>query len=53
MTVSDAPSCGITYNHHSDNARCVIYNSNIYVTQATNVLAISNGTIINKYVHHL
>ncbi len=25
MIVSDAPSCGVTYNHHSDNSRGVIY----------------------------
>jgi hypothetical protein len=23
--ISDAPSCGVTYDHHSDNSRGVIY----------------------------
>ena len=25
MTVKDTPSCGITYNRHSDDSRVVIY----------------------------
>jgi hypothetical protein len=29
MTVSDAPSCGITYDFHSDESRDVNYNHNI------------------------
>jgi hypothetical protein len=33
--VSDAPSCGVTYNRHSDDSRGVIYNLNIFVIQAT------------------
>jgi hypothetical protein len=32
MTVSDAPSCGITYDCHSDNFRGVNYNRNIFKT---------------------
>jgi hypothetical protein len=30
MTVSDAESCGITYNHYSDASRGVIYNCIIF-----------------------
>ncbi len=36
-TVSDVPSCGITYDHYSDNSRGVIYNCNIFVVHATDV----------------
>jgi hypothetical protein len=25
MILSDTPSCGVTYDHHSDNSRGVIY----------------------------
>ncbi len=25
MSIRDAPSCGVTYDHHSDNTRGVIY----------------------------
>jgi hypothetical protein len=35
MTVSDAPSCGITYDHHSDYSGGVIYDCNIFIIQAT------------------
>jgi len=31
MTLSDAQSCGITYDQHSDNSRGVIYDLNIFV----------------------
>ncbi len=30
---SDAPRCGITYDHHSDDSRGVTYNHNIFITQ--------------------
>jgi hypothetical protein len=33
--VSDAPSCGVTYNRHSDNSRGAIYDRNIFIVQAT------------------
>ncbi len=32
MTVSDAPTCGKTYDNHSDNSTGVIYNHNIFNT---------------------
>ncbi len=35
MTESKALSCGITYNHHSDNSRVVIYDHNIFIIQTT------------------
>ncbi len=35
MTASDAPSCGITYDHHSDDSRGVIYDCNVFIIQAT------------------
>jgi hypothetical protein len=30
ITISGAPSCGIAYDHHSDDYRGVIYNCNIF-----------------------
>jgi hypothetical protein len=33
MTASDAPSCGFTYDHHSDDSRGVIYDRNIFIIQ--------------------
>ncbi len=34
-TVSDAPSCGVTYDRHSDDSRGVIYNRNVFMVQVT------------------
>ena len=34
-TVSDAPSCGITYDHYSDDTRGAIYDRNIFMIQVT------------------
>jgi hypothetical protein len=36
-TISDAPSCCITYSCHSDDFRVVIYDRNIFIVQATGV----------------
>ncbi len=36
-TVSDASSCGITYDRHSDNSVGVIYNRSIFVIHAPTV----------------
>jgi hypothetical protein len=38
MIVSDAPSCGVTYHHHSDNSGGVIYDRNILIIQSKKVL---------------
>ncbi len=35
MTSSDAPSCGITFDCHSDDSGVVIYNHNIFIIHAT------------------
>jgi hypothetical protein len=35
MTISVAPSCGVTYDHHSYNYIGVIYDCNIFIIQAT------------------
>jgi len=35
MIVSDTPSCGITYAHHSDDSRGIIYDRNMFIVQAT------------------
>ncbi len=35
MIISDAPSCNVTYNHHSDDSRGVIYTCNKFRVQAT------------------
>jgi hypothetical protein len=34
MTISDAPSCGITYNCHSDDSRGINYDCNICIIKA-------------------
>ena len=34
MIVSDAPNCGVTYNHHSDDSSGVIYNHNMFIVWA-------------------
>ncbi len=31
MNISEAPSCGITYDHHIDDSRGFIYDHNIFV----------------------
>ncbi len=36
-TISDAPSCGVTYDCHLDDSRGVIYDSNIFIIHATGV----------------
>ncbi len=33
--VSDVPSCGITYDHHSDASKGIIYDRYIFIIQAT------------------
>ncbi len=35
MILNDAPSCGITYNCHSDKSRGIISNHNMFILQAT------------------
>ncbi len=35
MIVSDIPSCGITYNHNSDDSVGIIYNLNMFIIKAT------------------
>jgi hypothetical protein len=47
MTVSDAPSYGNTYDHHSENSRGVIYNLNIFITQATGEIKWEKDHFIN------
>ncbi len=37
MTVSDVPSCGITYSHNSEDSNSVIYVCNIFIVQDTGV----------------
>ncbi len=37
MTLGGAPSCGITYDCHSDDSRDVIYIYNTFIIQATRV----------------
>ncbi len=39
MIIRDAPSCGITYNHHSNKSRGVIYNNTMFIVQATGHLS--------------
>jgi hypothetical protein len=43
-TISDAPICVVTYNHHSDDYRGVIYDRNIFIVQAT-------GFYVDKYFY--
>jgi hypothetical protein len=35
IIVGDATTWSITYNHHSDDSRDIIYNRNIFITLAT------------------
>jgi hypothetical protein len=35
MIVSDAPSCGITYDHHYDDSKGINYNRNMFLLHAT------------------
>ncbi len=44
--VSDAPSRGIPYNHHSDESGGVIYNNSMFVAQATGRLSLSMGSLL-------
>ncbi len=37
MIVNDAPSCGITYDCHSDDSRGIIYDSIMFIIQGTGV----------------
>ncbi len=50
-TVSDAPSCGITYGHHSDDSRGVIYDRNIFIKQTTDFVSSysSNGFFLEIF----
>ncbi len=47
MAVSDGPGCGITYDHLCDNSRYVIYDHNIFITQATEV---TKGSLYEHWV---
>ncbi len=35
LTISNAPSCGVTYDRHSDNSRGAVYDCNIFIVKAT------------------
>ncbi len=35
MIISDAPSCGVIYDHHYDNSKGIIYDHNLFIVQAT------------------
>jgi hypothetical protein len=67
MTVSDAPSCGITHNCYSGNSRGVIYDRNIFIIQARGattfntkalgimtprIIVISNKTLSKNETEH-
>ncbi len=38
MIVSDAPSCGVTYDCHSDDSSGFTYDRNMFIVQATDYL---------------
>ncbi len=38
MIMSDAPSCGVTYDCHSDDSSGVTYDRNMFIVQATDYL---------------
>jgi hypothetical protein len=42
MIVSDAPNCGVTYNHHSDDYRGVIYDRNMFIVQAIGIISLGS-----------
>ncbi len=50
-TVSDAPSCGVTYDCHPDDSRGVIYDRSIFIIQATGVSNMVTADLAN--FHHL
>ncbi len=35
--MNDAPNCGITYDHHSDDSRGIICDLNMFIVQATDL----------------
>ena len=35
--IRDTPSCGVTYDCHSDDSRGIIYNHNIFIIQAAEI----------------
>jgi hypothetical protein len=35
MIISDAPSCGVTWDQHSDESRGIIYDRNMFIVRAT------------------
>ncbi len=45
--MSDAASCGVTYNCHSDDSVSVIYDRNIFIMQATDL------TITDSHFYNL
>jgi len=49
-TISDAPSCAVTYNLHSDDSRGVIYSCNIFIKQATGLTLSLLVPLTIKYV---
>jgi hypothetical protein len=51
MIISDAPSCGVTYNHHSDDSRRYIYDYNIIIRQAL-LLDQSKLKCLSVYIFH-
>ncbi len=39
--MSDTPGSGITYDHHSDDSKGIIYDRNMFIVQATGVRYLS------------
>ncbi len=44
---SDAPSCGITYDHHSDSQRCHLHSQRTFIAQASLMMI----AIYNRHLH--
>jgi hypothetical protein len=44
----DVPTCGSTYNRHSDDSRGIIYDRNMFIVQATGLLAYLGTAYSNR-----
>jgi hypothetical protein len=52
-TICDSPRCGVTYDHHSDDSKAVIYICNIFIIQATELnfsIASNDCRVLTNFV---
>jgi len=48
--VSYDPSCGVTYDHHSDDSRGLIYDRNIFIIHDTDLVSNVTMVLVTKFV---